>query len=208
MTTKEKILKKALELFNRDGTSKVSTHHIADSMKISPGNLYYHYENKNEIIREIGENMITEMNELMKLKITNVLNPVKMFTNLFQKLFQIQVDYAFLFNETVILINNDLLFKKRSDEARRNWMNFHENLILKLIELKILKHKNLKEYRTLIQTQWLILNFWRNHSQLEGIKFDDKRIKEGILLVFTLAEPYLTPLGKVTFSKIKKNLET
>ncbi|MBY8969591.1 TetR/AcrR family transcriptional regulator [Pseudomonas sp. P867] len=48
--TSERIVQTSLELFNQQGERSVSTNHIAAHMEISPGNLYYHFPNKQAII--------------------------------------------------------------------------------------------------------------------------------------------------------------
>ena len=53
MKTKERIVQAALELFNTHGERKITTNHIAAHLDISPGNLYYHYRNKSDIIARI-----------------------------------------------------------------------------------------------------------------------------------------------------------
>ncbi|MDE1465198.1 TetR/AcrR family transcriptional regulator [Spartinivicinus poritis] len=51
--TQDKIINTSLALFNEQGERNVTTNHIASHLGISPGNLYYHFKNKQEIIYQI-----------------------------------------------------------------------------------------------------------------------------------------------------------
>jgi AcrR family transcriptional regulator len=63
--TKEKILKTALALFNNEGESAVSSVDIASVIGISPGNLYYHYKGKDEIIVELFADFEEEIRQVL-----------------------------------------------------------------------------------------------------------------------------------------------
>lgn len=62
-TAKTKIIETALSLFNSRGSRVITTNHIAEACGISPGTLYYHFANKEEIIREIYRQMGREWAE-------------------------------------------------------------------------------------------------------------------------------------------------
>lgn len=51
--TRDRVLNAALNLFNERGSGAVTTNHVAAGAGISPGNLYYWFSNKDEIVREL-----------------------------------------------------------------------------------------------------------------------------------------------------------
>ena len=71
MRTKEKIIVTSTKLFNLHGTQPISTNHIAKELGISPGNLYYHFRSKNEIIRSISIKFSNELESIFNLQLSH-----------------------------------------------------------------------------------------------------------------------------------------
>lgn len=63
---RERILLSSIDLFNQSGVVAVTTNHIAHHLGISPGNLYFHFRNKEEIIYELFEMMCQETYDVWK----------------------------------------------------------------------------------------------------------------------------------------------
>ncbi|HRN75724.1 TetR/AcrR family transcriptional regulator [Ottowia sp.] len=109
--TPERIVETALRLFNEFGEPNVTTTVIADEMNISPGNLYYHYRNKDEIVNALFAEYEREIDALLTLRDTapREAEDIWFFLHL---LFEIIWKYRFLYRDI-----NDLLTRNRRVET-------------------------------------------------------------------------------------------
>lgn len=101
MGTKEKILSKALDLFNIEGVEKVTTRHIATAMGISQGNLHYHYPTKNVVIEVLFEQFLIEVKKAEHFK--NKSFEKEMVIDSMKENFKIMYRYRFFFKDNEVV---------------------------------------------------------------------------------------------------------
>jgi AcrR family transcriptional regulator len=68
MKTAQRILSTALALFNEHGESAISSVDIANECDISPGNLYYHFKGKEQLVQGLMKLHRAQMDELLDKK--------------------------------------------------------------------------------------------------------------------------------------------
>ena len=108
--TAERILEVTLALFNRFGEPNVSTTLISAELSISPGNLYYHYPAKDELINALFDRYERALGEILQAAegVENV-EDAWLFMHM---LFELVWAYRFLYRDL-----NDLLSKNRRLET-------------------------------------------------------------------------------------------
>jgi len=206
MKTKDKIIYTAIKLFNKQGTNLVSTNHIAKEMGISPGNLYYHFRSKNDIIRSISDNFSNELGSALKIQLDTISDFSSNLTSLFNRFFKIQQSYQFLFLEGVHLTKQDSRLLDNYTNLRSLIKKGYHELLSNLVKIKIMKRQSLNIIDELLDTQWIIMWYWINHTILDRNTYDDFQIKKGIKLSFSIIKPQLTSIGKVAFDRALKVL--
>jgi AcrR family transcriptional regulator len=108
--TAERILEVTLALFNRFGEPNVSTTLISAELGISPGNLYYHYPAKEELINSLFDRFERGLNEL--LNASDGVRDVEDAWFFMHTLFELIWQYRFFYRDL-----NDLLSKNRRLET-------------------------------------------------------------------------------------------
>lgn len=104
--TKDKILRTALALFNNEGENQVSSVDIASVMGISPGNLYYHYKGKDEIIVQLFADFEDEIRQVL-------CSPI-------EKLLAVEDNWVFLYIVFEEIFDFRFFYKNQSDIIDRN----------------------------------------------------------------------------------------
>jgi AcrR family transcriptional regulator len=122
LTTRERILSESLSQFNRLGVESVSTNHLAQALGMSPGNLYYHFENKEAIIRELFDQMSKRIDLLWTVETAAA--PKIFFKN------SVQLFWEFRF------FHRELYPLRRKDRSlSRKWHQHLERSVATLIEV-------------------------------------------------------------------------
>ena len=206
MKTKDKIIATAIDLFNIHGTKAISTNHIAKEMGISPGNLYYHFRSKNDIIRSISDNFSNELGAVFNIQLDTISDFSSNLTSLFNRFFKIQQSYQFLFLEGVHLTKQDSKLLDNYTNLRSLIKKGYHELLSNLVKIKIMKRQSLNIIDDLLDAQWIIMWYWINHTILDRNTYDDFQIKKGIKLSFSIIKPQLTSIGKVAFDRALKVL--
>lgn len=108
--TPERILEAALDLFNRFGEPNVSTTLISAALGISPGNLYYHFPSKDELINALFDRYERGLDEVLDASggVADVEDAWFFMHSLFELIWQ----HRFLYRDL-----NDLLSKNRRLET-------------------------------------------------------------------------------------------
>jgi AcrR family transcriptional regulator len=204
--TRERILELALRLYNEFGEPNVTTTVIADEMNISPGNLYYHFRNKDEITNSIFEDFEREIDSLLDLPRNRELNieDAWLFLHL---LFEVIWRYRCFYRDI-----NDLLSRNRKLEVHFQRIidrktQTAERLCTELVKAgsMVASNTEVKSVATsmvLVSTYWLSFEYVRHARQFSDPAVQGRSVAKGAYQVLSLLAPYLQGSTRQLFEKL------
>jgi AcrR family transcriptional regulator len=200
--TRERIIETALHLFNDFGEPGVTTAAISDEMGISPGNLYYHFHSKDEIVEALFGSFRAEIEQTLAVPGSGAqhVEDIWLFLHL---VFEAIWKYRFLYRDI-----NDLLSRNRLLETQFKLILAHkvktaaqicEGLVL-TGEMQANKSEiqTLAVNMTVIATYWLSFEFVRNPRAV----IDGHALARGAFHVMSLAAPFLTGHSRELFDRL------
>lgn len=203
--TYQRIIESALVLFNEEGERNISTNHIAAHLGISPGNLYYHFRNKDEIIIQLFKRYSEAL--LHYLQEAELPSNVEDSINYMSGIYNVMWEYRFLFSDV-----NTLL--ARSAELLGEHNNFTQAKVSPLL-VKLLTQLNglgiIQADQTamndLAVNMWMVTKYWFDFdSSLRGrTKLTEDSKARGIQRTLSLLRPYLLPQYVAEFDEKVSN---
>ncbi|PZO12363.1 MAG: TetR family transcriptional regulator [Burkholderiales bacterium] len=192
--TAERILEVSLELFNRFGEPNVSTTLISAELGISPGNLYYHYPAKDELINTLFDRYEKALGEL--LGASDGVRNVEDAWFFLHSLFEIIWEYRFLYRDL-----NDLLSKNRMIETHfqavlKDKARAIRNLLAALsrnsaVTMDAREMEPTADSMVVVLTYWLSFEYVRDPRHALEPDNAQQALMRGAYHVLNLLAPYL-----------------
>lgn len=205
MKTKDRILQKSLDLFNRLGERNVTTNHIAAELEMSTGNLYYHYKNKNEIISNIIDAYQHRMMDVLALPEHRAMTLVDKLTY-FNEICEQFWAHRFLHRDLIHLVEADKTLSKQYITFAKKVMQQGQSIYTGFVDAGLMCATS-EQIHALVINIWLVLTNWTNFLSMNGLidqtkDLEEKWLKLGLRQMIFLEYPYAVERIKPDLDKL------
>jgi len=208
MGTREIIIETAKDLFNEHGAANVGTNRIAAFLKISPGNLYYHFKNKEEIIRSIFPQINRATEQALMIQGDNI-PPEARLVRILENWMAVVWEYRFFYGNLVQLLRNDPELQAQYIERRKMTLKFLKAAFRATASTREDRKPKLTdtEVEMLATNVWIIALNWIHFLQID--KTDEEISREDVFSgadqIFSVLSPYLDGETRASMAQELKN---
>lgn len=207
MSTRDRILDAALRLFNEKGERNISTNHICTELGISPGNLYYHFRNKSEIVFALFEVYRQRFEQVLHVPVDRSLTYVDK-VGYFEAIFEAMWEHRFLHRDMEHLLAESEAFCEAYRAFARDAVRDGRRILQALTDAGMLV-ANKEQLDELIVNIWVIITAWSGFLQAVALPdqrngaLNRSRLKRGIYQIMCLEEPFLSEEVKAKLPALK-----
>lgn len=205
MKLKEKILIKAVELFNEQGIASTSPNNIAAALAISSGNLTYHFKTKSSLIEAVYERMHADSQNFIKLEGYLTLDD---FRKIMVRFRDFMVEYRFFFQDLFFILQNYPEVGKLYEESNLLRLKQGRSLFEYYIETdRMIPEIDGINYDFLMHNVWMVGAFWNLQRKIFTSGEIVGRSMDLVGMTWYMILPYLTEKGKEEYRQINDFLE-
>ena len=207
MKTKDKIVFTALELFNQQGERNITTNHIAAHLAISPGNLYYHYRNKQEIVRAIFKLYSSELLERFTPPYGEQ-ESLALLKQYLDSIFTLMWKYRFFYINLPEILRRDEQLHQEYLEVQQKLRDNLVKIINTFVEMDLLAVSP-EQMNAFVTTLHMITSSWLNYqSSLSPAELvTEDVVHKGILQMISVVKPKATEKGIEQFQLLEEGIK-
>jgi len=204
MKTRDKIIQASIVLFNEQGERNVTTNHIAAHLGISPGNLYYHFRNKEDIILSIFDEYALGL-LLDKFpqgsKEEKALDSIILYMDF---VFQMQMKFRFFYSNLPVLLDKNPILREKYIKVQLTISKRLSQLLLSLKSAKAIDFDE-EELADIVSILRIVNTFWVSFYQTQNIvtEINDSIFYQGVLKILVILRPYTTASALPELNKAK-----
>ncbi|KGJ97467.1 TetR/AcrR family transcriptional regulator [Colwellia psychrerythraea] len=191
MKTRDKIIQASIELFNEQGERNVTTNHIAAHLAISPGNLYYHFRNKEDIILSIYEEYARSLLLETLPKVSSDLKPLDSLVLYMDSVFQTTMKFRFFYSNLPVLLDKSPILREKYVEVQQSISERVSQLLISLRAADFIDFED-DDLADIVSILRLINTFWVSFYQTQTIvnEVNDSVFYQGVLKILVILRPY------------------
>lgn len=200
--TRQRILDASLALFNAQGEPNVTTNHIADELEISPGNLYYHFRNKDDIIEHLFGGYEARMDAALTAPSGRLPGLEDVWLEL-HLVFECIWDYRFLYRDLVDILTRNRRLRLRFARILKRADEQAHTVMRGLVQAGVMR-ASADEVDAASTNILVIATFWLNYAAARGDKDERASIRDGIVQVMMLIAPFLRDAERVHLNTLTR----
>ena len=200
--TRQRILDASLMMFNAQGEPNVTTNHIADELEISPGNLYYHFRNKDDIIEQLFGGYEARMDTALSAPEGRLPGLEDVWLQL-HLVFECIWDYRFLYRDLVDILTRNRRLRLRFARILKRADEQAHQVMRGLVQAGVMR-ASADEVDAASTNILVIATFWLNYAAARGDKDEQASIRDGIVQVMMLIAPFLRDAERVHLNTLTR----
>lgn len=207
MKTRDRILQASLLLFNERGERNVTTNHLSAHLGISPGNLYYHFKNKSEIVYELFREYEALVDGYLAI-------PEEQPLTLNELMFYLESvisglwAYRFLHRDLEFLLESDPRLRTEYRAFTERCLEAIARILDGLAAGGVMQRQDPALRDALALNAWLVITNWMAYLKTKGFDGEleplQERLQQVVYQVLTLQIPYLMPAYRADVEAIRQ----
>lgn len=199
MTTREIILTKALEMFNKKGIEYVGLRELATILNIRVSNITYYFPTKDHLVIQLA-NDLNKFNSELLIQEENM--TMLSFLKMMRKIFENQLKYRCLLLSIVHMMEQNKEMSARHKQTQKERNKIFKLKIVSLANKGYLKIGDGQAEEHLASILTLVARFWISEAAISFRKLSpDEQVDYYLSLIAMLLSPYATVKAKKEIEK-------